>query len=58
MLAIMLRSKNSLLEDPCDTEDGDVQSFIPYIADAVYSKSGRVVAFAMLASSIKSYFFM
>lgn len=36
-------------------EAGDVQSFILYIVDAVYSKTGRGVASAIV-STMKNYF--
>lgn len=57
MLDVMLRSKTSLPKDPADTEDGNVQSFIPFIADAVYAlEVWPGVAFAMLVSSTESCF--
>ncbi|KAK2543910.1 Snn [Columba livia] len=51
LLDVMLRSKTSLPKDPADTEDGNVQSFILFIADAVYAlEVWPGVAFAMLVS--------
>lgn len=50
-----MHPETRLPENPGDREAGDVNSFILYIVDAVYSQTSRGVASAVV-STMKNYF--